>query len=108
MERFQVLVAAPAEAEIEAAYLHIRQDSPANAASWRAGLRDAAATLEAFPERCRLAPENGPFEFEIRQLLYGNYRLLFTVRDDAVVILHVRHGAREWMKPEDVVPPAGP
>jgi plasmid stabilization system protein ParE len=49
-----------------------------------------------------------PFEFEIRQLLYGNYRLLFTVRDDAVVILHVRHGAREWMKPEDVVPAAGP
>ena len=54
---------------------------------------DAAATLEAFPGRCRLAPENGPFEFEIRQLLYGNYRLLFTVRDDTVVILHVRHRA---------------
>jgi plasmid stabilization system protein ParE len=60
MKRFQVLVAAPAEAEIEEAYLHIRQDSPANAASWRAGLLDAAAMLETFPERCRRAPENGP------------------------------------------------
>jgi plasmid stabilization system protein ParE len=108
MERFQVLVAAPAEAEIEAAYLRIRQDSLANAAKWRAGLLDAAATLETFPERCRLAPENGPFKFEIRQFLYGNYRLLFTVREDAVVILHVRHGARDWMKPEDVVPPVEP
>lgn len=107
MRRFEVLVSAPAEAEIEAAYLHIRQDAPANAAKWRGGLVDAAATLETFPERCRLAPENGAFELEIRQLVYGSYRLLFTVREKAVVILHVRHGAQEWMKPEDVVPPMG-
>lgn len=91
--------------EIEEAYLYIRQDSPENAPRWRAGLLEAAATLETFPKRCPVAPENGPFEFEIRQLLYGRYRLLFTVRDDTVVILHVRHGAREWMKADELNPP---
>jgi toxin ParE1/3/4 len=108
MERLQVLVAAPAEAELEEAYLHIQRDSPVNAARWRAGLLDAAATLETCPKRCRLAPESGPFEVEVRQLLYGNYRLLFVVREGAVVILHVRHGARDWIRPEDVVPPDAP
>jgi plasmid stabilization system protein ParE len=108
MKRFRVLVAAPAEAEIEAAYLFIREDSPANAAAWRSGLYEAAISLETFPERCAVAPENGPFEFEIRQYIYGNYRLLFTIRDDAVVILHVRHDAREWMTADEIVPPESP
>lgn len=106
MRRYRVLVAAPAEAGIEAAYCYIHQDSPANAAKWRVGLLTAAESLRTAPLRCRVAPENGPFEFEIRQHVYGNYRLLFTVQDDAVVILHVRHGARDSMKPDEVVPPA--
>jgi len=107
MTRYQVLVAAPAEAEIEAAYLFIRADSPANAAAWRAGLYEAAMSLKSFPERCAVAPENGPFEFEIRQFVYGNYRLLFTIRDDDVVILHVRHGARQWMAADEIELPYG-
>ena len=106
MKRFRVLVAAPAEAEVEEAYCHIRKDSPANAAKWRTGLVEAAESLRNFPERCPPAPENGPFEFEIRHFIYGDYRMLFTIRDDAVVILHVRHGARQWMKQEEIVPPA--
>ena len=104
MKRFKILVASPAEADIEEAYLYIAKDSPDNAVKWRVGLLAAAETLETFPERCPLAPENGPFAFEIRQFLYGSYRLLFTIRQDAVVILHVRHGAREWMKPDEIIP----
>ncbi|GMU84467.1 MAG: hypothetical protein AMXMBFR47_43360 [Planctomycetota bacterium] len=69
MKRFSVLVAGPAETEIKAAYLYIREDSPVNAANWRLGLADAAESLRTFPKRGALAPENGPFEFEIRQLI---------------------------------------
>lgn len=108
MKQFRVLVAAPAEAEIEAAYLFIREDSTANAVAWRAGLYEAALSLKSFPERCAVAPENGPFEFEIRQFLYSNYRLLFTIQGDDVVILHVRHGARLWMAADEIVPPQEP
>lgn len=35
---------------------------------------------------------------EIRQLIYGRrrgqYRVLFAIHEDAVEVLHVRHGAR--------------
>ncbi len=105
MRRYRVLVAAPAEVEIEAAYLFIRRDSPEHAARWRRGLLEAAKSLCVHPNRCRLAPESGGFEYEIRQLIYGNYRLLFTVRGTTVVILHVRHGARRPMDPDEVGPP---
>ncbi len=46
------------------------------------------------PERCAHAPENRWFKREIRQLLYDQYRILFTIRGRTVRVLHVRHGAR--------------
>ncbi len=105
MKRFQVLVAAPADAEIQEAYLFIHRDSPGNAVNWRLGLLEAVESLRAFPERCPLAPENGFLELELRQFIYGNYRMIFTVQGDAVIVLHVRHGARAPMKSNDIVPP---
>ncbi len=66
---------------------------------WFQGLEDAIGSLATFPERCRLAPENAEFPFEVRHLLYGRkphvYRVLFTIEADAVFVLHVRHGRRQ-------------
>jgi len=66
---------------------------------WFLALEDATASLATFPERCPLAPETGRFPFEVRQLLYGHkahaYRILFTIEDDVVTILHIRHGRRK-------------
>lgn len=65
---------------------------------WFRGLQDAVASLSESPRRCRLAPEDEAFPFEVRQLLYGDrphvYRVLFTIEDDAVIVLHIRHGRR--------------
>ncbi|MCF2149353.1 hypothetical protein IQ276_023565 [Desmonostoc muscorum LEGE 12446] len=53
------------------------------------------------PSRCSLAFENYFFEQEIRQLLYGKgrnaYRILFTIVNDSVEILFVRHAAQKPM-----------
>jgi plasmid stabilization system protein ParE len=106
MKCFKVRVSAAAKSEMRAAYCYIRRNSPANAVRWREGLLDAGNSLKDFPERCPLALEQHSSEFEIRQLVYGNYRLLFTILDDTVVILHIRHAARQPMCPEDIVPPA--
>jgi plasmid stabilization system protein ParE len=66
---------------------------------WFQGLRDAVASLDTMPYRCLLAPEDEICPFEVRHLLYGNrphvYRILFTVEDDTVTILHIRHGLRK-------------
>jgi plasmid stabilization system protein ParE len=52
------------------------------------------------PARCPLAPENEDHPKEIRQLVHGRYRILFTIEPGRVVILHVRHGARLPMRVE--------
>ncbi|SPE26515.1 Plasmid stabilization system [Candidatus Sulfopaludibacter sp. SbA3] len=66
---------------------------------WFQELREAIASLSTLPHRCPNAPENADFPFEVRQLLYGHkphqYRVLFTVDEPLVVVLHIRHGRRE-------------
>ena len=69
---------------------------------WFLALQDAIASLAEFPERCPLAPESAAFSFEVRHLLYGNtphvYRILFTIDDKTVYVLHIRHGRRQPLK----------
>ncbi len=65
---------------------------------WFLNLEQAIQSLSNFPERCPLARENERFPFEVRQLLYGRrphiYRILFTIEQDTVYVLHIRHGRR--------------
>ena len=65
---------------------------------WFLNLEQAIQSLSHFPERCSLAPENDRFPFEVRQLLYGRrphvYRILFSIEQDTLYVLHVRHGRR--------------
>ncbi len=69
---------------------------------WFAALQDAIASLAEFPQRCPLAPENDAFPFEVRHLLYGRrpnvYRILFTIEEKTVFVLHIRHGRRQPLK----------
>ena len=94
----RVVIQPDAEAEVESALTFIAQRSPAGAARWFDGLRQAVDTLERFPTRCGVAPESAHFDVEIRQLLYGRgrnkYRILFTIRGSEVHVLHVRHAPR--------------
>ena len=102
--KYRIEISAPAEAEIKAAYLWIHRDSPGNAKRWRERLLTCIRTLQRQPDHCPLAPEATAFKQEIRQLLYGKrrgvYRILFTVAGNVVQILHVRHGARQFLEPE--------
>jgi plasmid stabilization system protein ParE len=69
---------------------------------WLAALEDAVASLAEFPARCPLAPENTAFPVEVRHLLYGRkprvYRILFTIEDQTVYVLHIRHGRRQPLR----------
>lgn len=94
--RYEVVVQPVAEAELEEAYRYIWKDSPERAARWRVRLLAKAETLNRLPQRCPLAPENDAFPDEIRQLVYGSYRLLFTILETKreVHVVHIRHGKR--------------
>ena len=83
------------------AYFWISEQSEGAALRWYEGLMKAFRSLEKNPLRCPVAPESAVFEEEIRQLIYGKYRILFTIEKETVFVLRVRHGAQDYLKPEE-------
>jgi plasmid stabilization system protein ParE len=103
-EEFHILLQPEAVEGMESAYRWIEGDSPRGAHKWVKGLMEAIESLKFLPRRCALAPENEAFEEEVRQLLYGKragvYRILFTVQQDTVNVVHIHHSAQQWVTPE--------
>jgi len=101
----QVLLGDRAAKDLEDAYCWYAKRSAENAARWYNGFLDAIQTLASHPERCPRAPESHKFPMEVRQLLYGrrrSWRALFTIREETVVVLHIRHTARRDLGPDDL------
>lgn len=104
---YRVIIEPTAEREIRSAVRwKIENASPTIAARWYNGLIEKIDTLRLHPTRCPLAAESDKFPEQIRELLYGRggkrthrYRILFTIREDAVHILYVRHTARDELEP---------
>ncbi|AFZ26052.1 plasmid stabilization system protein [Cylindrospermum stagnale PCC 7417] len=100
-EKYQIIIQPAAQRAIEEAYLWFSNFSHRKARTWLEGLYKSILSLEKMPSRCSLAFENNFFDSEIRQLIYGkgrnSYRILFTIVDDTVQILFVRHAAQKPM-----------
>lgn len=98
-QKYQVIIQSSAQKAIEETYLWFSNDSSRKARIWLEGLYKAILSLENMPFRCSLAFENNFFNEEIRQLIYGKgrnaYRIIFTIVDNSVQILFVRHAAQE-------------
>ena len=98
MKRWRVIVERPAQEDIAEAHRWLAERGLEAADRWFNSLYDTLGSLEMFPERCPLAPESQFFSAEIREAFHGRrqrkYRVLFTVTEGEVHILHVRHGAR--------------
>lgn len=80
----------------------IERASPERADAWFERMVSAIRSLSEFPRRCPLAPENDVFEMEIRQLIHEHYRIIFTAGSEEVVVLHIRHGARQSAEPGEL------
>lgn len=102
---YHVELTRTAEGEAYEADRYIEHRSPDNAARWYEDLFDAIQSLGEYPERCGMAPESRRFPEVIRQLLFGNYRVLFLVRGKTVFVLHIRHAARRRMRRREIVQP---
>jgi plasmid stabilization system protein ParE len=78
---------------------------PAQAERWYQGLFARIETLTNQPLRCPVIAESCKFPEELRELRYGKrknkHRIIFTIRGSDVVILHVRHGARDELRPDE-------
>jgi plasmid stabilization system protein ParE len=95
---YQVIVMPAAQTELDEAYLWLLAKTPQHARLWYNGMLDAIRSLEQNPRRCRIVPQQDVPE-TIHQLLYGDkhhaYRILFTIQDVRVLILHIFHAARD-------------
>jgi toxin ParE1/3/4 len=83
---------ARALADLDAICGLIARDSPSFAALFAARMFRAADRLADFPYMGRVVPERG--REELRELIVGNYRLIYHVSDDLVHMVTVHHGAR--------------
>jgi len=81
---------------------YIAADNPRAADKWAAGLVSAVSKLKRHPKLGRLVPEIGLEEY--REIVYGNYRVVYRISASTVVILTVRHFSRlvdlNELKPE--------
>lgn len=68
----------------------IARDRPIAAEQWVEGIFTAVERLGEFPLSGREVPEvRRP---DLRELLYGNYRIVYRVEPEKVSVLTVRHG----------------
>jgi len=78
---------------------YISRDRPETAREWVVAIFDTVRQLERFPGRGRVVPEVG--RASIRELLHGEYRIIYKVEAKTIGILTVRHGRRRF-DPNDI------
>jgi toxin ParE1/3/4 len=81
-----------AEADLETIADYIARDNPARALSFVRQLRDHCRNLLTFPRASPLRPQLGD---GVRLSVFGNYVVLYVVRDELLEIRRVVHGARD-------------
>ena len=95
---FHVRLTPRAASDAEQIYITIAGEGSAAGHSWYKGLIAAIYSLDAFPARCEMVPSLSRPARLVRKLLYGRkpgvYRIYFEIAGDAVLIYHIRHGAR--------------
>jgi plasmid stabilization system protein ParE len=98
----KVIWSPPAVADLESVVEYIACSSPDRAGLMALRLIEATDMLAAFPRAGRVTPEmHDPSR---REIACGPYRITYTIKEDAVVITAVVHGARQrrgWVEGEN-------
>lgn len=70
--------------------VYIAQDDTAAAENWVNAVFAKVERLKSFPESGRVVPEISNQNF--RELIYGNYRIIYRIEKKQVSVLTIRHG----------------
>jgi toxin ParE1/3/4 len=74
---------------LEEIYAYIEKDSPSNASKWSEKLLKKIEGIKDFPKAGRAVPELG--SESIREILYGNYRIVYKIKGEIASIMTIRH-----------------
>ncbi len=69
---------------------YIAKDKASAAEKWINDVFTKVGQLKSFPEIGRIVPEISDSHF--RELLYGNYRIIYRIETKQISILTIRHG----------------
>jgi len=69
---------------------YIAQDKPSVAKKWIDTIFSKVEKLKSSPEIGRIVPEINDSQF--RELIYGNYRIIYRIETKQISILTIRHG----------------
>ena len=69
---------------------YIAHDKPGAAERWVNGAFEAVGRLAELPHSGRVVPELG--RPDIREVIYGIYRIIYRVSPEAILVLTVQHG----------------
>ncbi len=69
---------------------YIAQDKPSAAEKWIDTVFSKVEQLKSSPEIGRIVPEINDSQF--RELIYGNYRIIYRIETKRISILTIRHG----------------
>ena len=96
---YQVRLTRRASRDLTHIYGNVQAELSEQASSWFDGLEKAIYSLERYPERGPITPEDS----KLHHLLYGRrphvYRIIYEIKKRSwrVDVLHIRHGARDKM-----------
>lgn len=79
---------------------YIAEDNPAAARRWVERLRQRARQAAEFPQAGRMVPEHS--RPELREVIAGNYRIVYLVGGDVIEVMTVFEGHR--LLPDGLVP----
>lgn len=85
---------------------YIARDNLPAAQRWVEEIFDRMGQLERFPDSGRLVPED-PTRSDLREIIHGNYRIIYRVSPEGVDILTVRHG-RQILPLDEIAEKAAP
>ena len=97
-----VVVTAGAERDLEDIASYVAAQSPRSALMLIRGLREKCESLADTPRGYPLVPR---YEHKgVRRLPFDNYLIFYRVGQDAIEVIHILHGARDYeplLFPED-------
>jgi addiction module RelE/StbE family toxin len=93
-KKYQVNLTQQAQNDLEQIFYYIAADSINNAANFVLQLEKKVASLEIFPDRHPLIPENEFFGTDYRHLIYKKYRIVYRIVKKSVFVLRIFHGAK--------------
>lgn len=82
-------------ADLEEIAEYIAKDSPFYAIAFTDRIIDTIEQLKDFPLKGRMVPELG--REDLRELLFGNYRLIYRSAKEGVVIVAIHHSKRDLL-----------